>query len=456
MLESIRFKNFKAWADTGTVRLAPLTVVFGGNSAGKTSFAQLLLLLKQTAASPDRQRVLHLGDSHALVDLGTFEDVIHRHEVDRSLEIELAWTLPKWLRWEDPYHRENHEADALQLTAVVQQIDQRPTVARLSYQIGLGSSGPRIGMERQPSRGDYKLTSRRFKAVRQVGRKWPLPPPVRFYGFPEQTVAYYQNTAFVADLNLETEKLFQRIHYVGPLREPPQRVYVWSGERPEHVGQRGERAIEALLAASGRSLNFKSRQRVTPFQEVVAERLQRMGLVSEFKTVPIAEGRKEHEVLVRTHPSGPMVRITDVGFGVSQILPVVTECFYVPHSSTVIFEQPEIHLHPRVQADLADLFIDALRARESGSERKIQLLVESHSEHFLRRLQRRIAEQQLRADDVAAYFVEMTPDGAQLRDLEIDDYGNVTNWPPDFFGDEMADLMAMTEAARRRRAESHE
>jgi hypothetical protein len=66
--EAAPFKNFKAWPDSGEIRLAPLTVLFGPNSAGKTSIPQLLLMLKQTAASPDRQRALQLGDSRSLVE----------------------------------------------------------------------------------------------------------------------------------------------------------------------------------------------------------------------------------------------------------------------------------------------------------------------------------------------------------------------------------------------------
>ena len=63
MLTKLRLRNFKAWKDSGDIRLAPLTVLFGTNSAGKTSIPQLLLLLKQTAESPDRQRALQLGDN---------------------------------------------------------------------------------------------------------------------------------------------------------------------------------------------------------------------------------------------------------------------------------------------------------------------------------------------------------------------------------------------------------
>lgn len=75
MLTSMRIKNFKAWIDTGNLRMAPLTVLFGGNSAGKSSIGHLLLALKQTVLSPDRKTVLHLGDQNALIDLGTLRIV---------------------------------------------------------------------------------------------------------------------------------------------------------------------------------------------------------------------------------------------------------------------------------------------------------------------------------------------------------------------------------------------
>jgi predicted ATPase len=133
------------------------------------------------------------------------------------------------------------------------------------------------------------------------------------------------------------------------------------------------------------------------------------------------------------------VLLPDVGFGVSQVLPVVVQCFYTQANSTVILEQPEIHLHPAVQSELADLFVEAIRAREGGSPRNVQLLVESHSEHFLRRLQRRIADETIDASEVALYFCVSTPEGASIRELEVDELGNIRNWPRDFFGDQMDD-----------------
>jgi predicted ATPase len=240
------------------------------------------------------------------------------------------------------------------------------------------------------------------------------------------------------------------IHYVGPLREYPKRLYLWSGEMPEHVGVKGERAIEAILAAGDRGFNWKPKQKVKPLPRLVAERLKSMGLIHDFEVRPLGEHRKEYEVLVRTSPGLPEVKLTDVGFGVSQVLPVIVECLYVPRRSIVIFEQPEIHLHPRVQSDLGNLFVDAIHARENGRPRDCQFIIESHSEHFLRRLQRLIAEERLSRDDAALYFVHTDRGQSRLEELDVDPYGNIRNWPDNFFGDEMADLVARTAAQAKR------
>ena len=95
MITSMALRNFKSWRDTGNVRLAPLTGLFGTNSSGKTSLMQFLLMLKQTAESPDRNLVLELGDSRNLVELGTFADVVHQHDLTYPLQWRLAWQLPE-------------------------------------------------------------------------------------------------------------------------------------------------------------------------------------------------------------------------------------------------------------------------------------------------------------------------------------------------------------------------
>ena len=458
MLTNLQFKNFKAWKDSGPIRLAPLTVLFGANSAGKTSIPQLLLLLKQTAASPDRKRALQLGDERTPVDLGTYSDMVHRHAMDQAVELEFEWTLAAPLKCIDPLTKRSFDGDSIRFQVRIE-ADRRHQPRVESFQYVLlrdRASVLEVGVSPREGTRKFDLVSKGYTLRRQTGRPWPLNEPLRFYGFPDEVIAHYQNTAFTSDLVLEMERMLQSIFYVGPLREYPKRLYLWSGEVPDHVGMRGDRAIEAILAAGPRRFNWRPKQHTKTLPELVAGRLKDMGLINSFRIEPLGEHRKEYEVLVKTHARAPEVKLTDVGFGVSPVLPVIVECLYVPRRSIVIFEQPEIHLHPRVQADLADLFVDAVRARQDGEARDCQFIVESHSEHFLRRLQRRIAEGELSAHDAALYFVDGTREAARIEELDVDRFGSIRNWPRDFFGDEMGDLVARREAQALRMAKQEE
>jgi predicted ATPase len=133
-------------------------------------------------------------------------------------------------------------------------------------------------------------------------------------------------------------------------------------------------------------------------------------------------------------------------------MPVLVECFYAPPHSVIVIEQPELHLHPAIQQNLADLFIEVIQSREDGENRGIQLIIESHSEHFLGRLQRRIAEEKLSQNDVAAYFFSQNQVGThEAKPLEVDEFGNIRNWPPNFFGDSFGDVAGRQKAALERR-----
>ena len=238
------------------------------------------------------------------------------------------------------------------------------------------------------------------------------------------------------------------IYYLGPLRASPERNYAWSGAQPTDMGQTGASVVDAILASRdrGEKVGRINGSSFLDIEQYTAQWLKNLQLIHDFRVEPL--GSRLFEVRVRTSPKSPEVLITDVGFGVSQILPVLVLCFYVPKNSTVILEQPEIHLHPAIQAGLADVFIDARK------KRGVQILVESHSEHLLRRLQRRVAEENVSNGDVGLFFCRADDDSSILETLELDPYGNITNWPKDFFGDQFGEIAAMSEAALKRRSDA--
>jgi predicted ATPase len=461
MLTHLHLKNFKGWKDTKPIRMAPLTVFFGPNSSGKSSIEQFLLMLKQTVDSSDRKLVLFPGDHNTPVNLGSFEELVFCRDVKNKLEFSFEWELEEPLTVKDPLSTKTRSGDKMRFEAEVGMFGEKPArlaVQRFEYQLKKkdDSEAMRVGVERKEGTEDeYELDAKRYKATRKMGRSRSLGPPNKFYGFPDQVPAYYQNADFVQDFSLQMERLLRSMYYLGPFRRRGERLYFWTGGEPESVGYSGKETISALLAARDRKLSTKKKGKQRPFEEFIAEKLKQLDLIDAFEVQQISVNRKEYEVKVKTPGSPAPVDLPDVGFGVSQVLPVVVQCFYAPAGSILFIEQPELHLHPRAQANLADVFIDVLRSCLDGQERKIQLIIETHSEHFLHRLQRRIAEADVEhpitSEQVAAYFASTTGSETELEPLQLDECGNILNWPDGFFGDSMGDLLALSKATARRR-----
>ncbi|HEV2495657.1 MAG TPA: DUF3696 domain-containing protein [Terriglobia bacterium] len=434
MITRLRAENFKSWKDTGDLRLGRLTGLFGTNSSGKTSILQLLPLLKQTAQSPDRNRVLDTGNQESAIYLGTFLDIIHGHDKDAALELSVGWTLPRNKSAEpSPAYDQLFGAQEVSFRTSIVWETERPTVGLFEYDF----ERQRVGMHRIAGPEErYELVhgGDRLEKIVLRGHKY-LRSPIKCYGFPSNALGYFKNSSFLPSLQLAFEDVFAKVHYVGPIRPYPFRVYEWGGEKPEDAGWDGEQAIAALLASK------KVRR--------VAEWLKDMGLIYSFRVQPVGESRTIYQCHVKITPSATEVLLPDVGFGVSQILPVLVNCAMLPDGSTLLLEQPEIHLHPFAQAALADVLIDAI------TNRNIQIIVESHSEHLLRRIQRRIARGVLEAEDTALYFCHLKNGTSAIEKLDVDSYGNIRNWPEDFFGDEMGELADMTLAAMERQKAEH-
>ena len=444
MLTRLRLKNFKSWEDTGEIALKPITGLFGTNSSGKSSLIQALLLLKQTADSADRGPVFHFGDSRTYVDLGDFASVVHGHKANSKLEISLNWRMENRHRVQHAVTR-GRIAQSRRLgfrVASRMETNRRitgPVVDEMSYSVGSVAFGMRLenGIEYKPF---VKNTDFRF--VRHGEKPREITSLDNCYGFPPELWANFQNVDFLANLEYRLESRLRSVHYLGPLRARPERVYTWSGARPTDVGQVGENAIDALLASRERNeINGKPTLNLEAY---VAEWLKKLGLIHDFRIEPVAKGSRLFEVKIRKLPGAAESLITDVGFGVSQVLPALVLCFYVPEGSTVILEQPEIHLHPLAQSGLADAFIEA------SKRRKVQIIVESHSEHLLNRLQRRIAEEEISHDDVGLYFCEPGDGASKLHTLKLDKFGNIANWPENFFGDQFREIASMRKAALKR------
>ncbi len=200
--------------------------------------------------------------------------------------------------------------------------------------------------------------------------------------------------------------------HVSPIRAIPQRYYFSEGQQNTGNTEINPYIVTDILKTNPNDVKKQLNHWLEKFGvkveiEVLNELLRRISVEDKIQQIELD--------------------LPDVGFGISQVVPVVLSVLLAAEDAIVMIEQPEIHLHPQMQAELADFLIES--AHGKGGEKL--LVVETHSEYILYRLRRRIAEGAVRANDVALYFVERTPSGSTVRRIPINKNGGF-DWPEGF------------------------
>jgi predicted ATPase len=234
--------------------------------------------------------------------------------------------------------------------------------------------------------------------------------------------------------------VFDRLFRVGPVRQRTP-WYTGVGTRTSsEFGQGGENLVNVLGSKE------KVRKTKSTLLDLVDSWLSsklkvlkklRMKDIDEAKTIRMLLGDEVHG------PEG--VNLAAMGEGVSQILPIIARSLLADEGECLIVEQPEIHLHPGLQADLADLFIDVT------ADTKRQIIVETHSEHLLLRIRRRIAEGVIKPEQVAIIYVEKDGPESTAKALDLKNNGHIDDWPKGFFEEGYQDAMAIVMASQKKR-----
>jgi hypothetical protein len=234
--------------------------------------------------------------------------------------------------------------------------------------------------------------------------------------------------------------LLQTVTYLGPFRDAPQRSYRFPGGLPQNVGRFGATAPD-LLAADAK------RRGGAVLKAVAAWYHKNLG--GWRLDVDMGSSGDTFSLVLRPPKGLPAaaVNLTDVGAGLSQVLPVVTQRLFEQvtgkRGSLEIIEQPELHLHPRAHGSLADLYITAVEVPGT------RFLIETHSENFLLRVRRRIAEGTLAAEKVRIYWVDDNHgEGSRITPIEVLSDGEVSTWPPGIFSEDFEELKAIRAAQR--------
>ena len=253
------------------------------------------------------------------------------------------------------------------------------------------------------------------------------------------------------------EDLFiSKLKYLGPLRDEPKSLYpLTHSTDPSDIGLRGEftaavldlhkddpiRYVPTSSFETGQASEDKS---VRTLEKAVADWLVYLGVAESVKTFD--RGKIGHEMKV-TMPGDIVPHdLTHVGVGVSQVLPILVMCLLAKPDTVMLIEQPELHLHPKVQTRLADFFL-------SMSMLGKQCIIETHSEYIVNRLRFRAAA--AHADSISSlmkiYFVDKEDGASVFRSVEVNRFGAITDWPDGFFDQSQAEAEEILRAATLKR-----
>ena len=442
-MDSIRLRNFRCFREEQIARLAPLTLLVGENSTGKTSFMAMIRALWDAVSRhqlPDFKEEPY--------DLGSFDEIAHYRggKGGRADNFEAGFeVLPEVTSGNRK--RAGAKGRPYRFDVIFEKRSSAPVLKQIRFARGdIWFKVNRKGRYREASFG---TPGRAWRVVDKWndGRRWDNEPGWMSYIYFAFQSVQANETEFIAlkssrqpaDADLKLVKQLGEIVYgfgfpdrpfaSAPVRSKPRRTYDPSRLTPDPEGD----YIPMYLA----NLSHQDQDGWKKLKEVVEKFGREAGLFDEIYIRHLGKkdsGSEPFQVQVRKFGrslrksgrrlKGPPRNLIDVGYGVSQVLPVITELLRKDAPRMFLLQQPEVHLHPSAQAALGSLFCQvAAPAR--------QLIVETHSDHLLDRVRMdvRDGEGRLKPDDVSILFFERDDLDVCIRSLRLDEEGNVRGAP---------------------------
>lgn len=517
MLHALELENFKAFGKRARIPFAPITLIFGENSAGKSTILQALYLLKQTLASQDTGALLLPRVENGIVDLGSFQEMLFDHDLKRMLSIRVETIIDNDIP-QLPYKENkmaiefNFKRPSLNEEVILDQIavyEGKSSECIAKFRLS-GKTLDRTGMfyshgvsplklaaaectwltketkywkpefeackeykeqileklkeklkNWQPSNQELEKNNKEFwEFLRKdlndeimflssdfdletyiskrhkeetntvLGIQRFIPVRTAYVPTLRERIHYDPPSTFhIADLTTATgvtlEQTLEALFPIRPFRKLPERQYTFRGTSPQHVGYQGEQLPDLL---------FRRAELVAETNEWL-KRLD-IGYKLEVKSIGDDWGDLFAVRLMDTRRKEPVsVALPDVGFGISQLLPFVVQSL-VSEKQIISIEQPEVHVHPKLQADLGDLLAEAIK-----EPRQNRFIIETHSEHLILRLQRLVRNKLLEPEDVSVIYVSRRPEGAKAERLHLDEDGDfIDEWPNGFFTERLREL----------------
>ncbi|WP_439831494.1 DUF3696 domain-containing protein [Aeromonas caviae] len=418
MLNKLSLKNFKSFKSMDELHIKPITIIVGKNSCGKSSIIQSLLLLKQTLESP---LPIDLCLDGRFIKCSSLKELSYRlppinnasigYELffdDVSLSLKFSnkkendsyvpKLVSRTLKREDGYSESIHNLTHAGLIKRLKDYNFPDDIKNIENQaIHYNKFTPEyISI-------DYYVHGKNDK---RHASRLPIFLVSKLDGY-----------------SARINKVIQNLKYLSPVRAVPERAYLHYSQQVDELSSDGANAAHLLWSKKDDLVQWKNKK--IKLSTAVNECIECLGLSQ--KMTPSKIGDVLYSIGVSENLSGGNVSLSDVGFGYSQILPVILMGLVgQKKDSLILLEQPEIHLHPSSAANLADLFLGFI---ECGAH----YIIETHSQELINKLRLRVIENPELKKKINIVFVESDQEnGAKIRQFEIDENGMFPDWPEGF------------------------
>lgn len=340
LINSLSLKNFKCFEELD-VKFAPITLLTGANSSGKSSLINAILAVLQTEQFP-----FYLSPNGKYVNMGSFEEIIYQNKADECFDIFIEFN------------------------------DNDGTFDTQWYRNGTNS----------------------------------LPRNIK--------------NMYDIDSSFEPENFDKNFNYVGSFRHPPERTYYQKAKAQQKIDTDGGTYIDQIIEW----------EETDPKKlEALNEVMRQIDLFVQIQSNKLKGGR--FELTVRTTSKARFAALTDVGFGISQFLPIIVADLQLSDDSCLAISQPEIHLHPKVQASFGNYLANQINHTQK------QYIVETHSEYLLNRIRLLLTMGELKPSDVRVLYFENDGIKSTVHDVEFTTDGQIKGAPAGFFDTYGIDVM---------------
>ncbi len=479
----ISIYNFKGISKLEDFDLNKITVLSGANSCGKSSLIQLLLLFKQSFEFGTIDQVLTLNKPY--VSLGNYRQITHNKVDSNKFKVIFKLTNNEVLDY-NPIMRKNFD----RLFSEQDVIDFQGCELELNFHYSHVNSKIYIDLfrleylfhekkiwfqsKRKRTRYDISTNSLAFYSTEYFNYRRDKSHKIGFDNevdvkdrninfislFP---VSFFENfeelerpSTLIRHIGNVLRSYFRSFRYIGPLREEPKAHYINEDDTILQVGNKGQYSAHILARNSDKECSYYeigedqkfSLKKDSTLLEAVKYWLCDIFKMAKNITIDKRNYNSFYVINIVNENSTP-IPITHVGFGISQVLPIIVAGLRLSENGVLILEQPEIHLHPKVQSLLFDFLYSLIKSGKT-------ILVETHSDHFITRLRRRVAEDEenLLSNNIGLHFVHKVENNIRYEMLGINELGNMEYWPKDFFDQRDQDLKAIIKAQGNKRIQN--